>query len=60
VKEVMIVPTYEYRCLDCDHKFIEVLTVSEHEKHKAKCPKCKSEKVEQVFSDFYAKTSRKA
>jgi len=54
------VPTYEYRCQDCGHKFVEVLSLSEHEKHKPQCPKCKSRKVEQVFGEFYAKTSRKA
>lgn len=53
-------PTYEYRCKDCGHHFVEVLTVSEHDKYKPQCPKCKSEKVEQMISSFFAKTSRKA
>jgi putative FmdB family regulatory protein len=53
-------PTYEYRCKDCDHHFIEVLTVSDHDKQKPRCPKCKSENIEQQFSPFFAKTSKKS
>ncbi|MDZ7292711.1 MAG: zinc ribbon domain-containing protein [candidate division KSB1 bacterium] len=53
-------PTYEYRCKDCGHQFVEVLRVSEHDKFKPQCPKCKSENVEQLLSNFFAKTSRKA
>jgi putative FmdB family regulatory protein len=53
-------PAYEYRCKDCGHKFIEVLRIKEHDEFKPQCPKCKSAKVEQMISDFFAKTSRKA
>ncbi len=33
-----IMPTYEYRCLQCNHKFSLVQTVAERDKAKAACP----------------------
>ncbi len=52
-------PTYEYYCKKCDQKFSEVLTMSEHDQRKVKCPKCKSSEVERIFSSFIAKTASK-
>ena len=53
-------PTYEYRCAKCGKKFERHENVKEHEKHHARCPKCGSKRVAQVFSAFYAKTSKKS
>jgi len=53
-------PTYEYQCKACGHRFVEYLTVAEHDAYKPKCPECKSKKVVQVLSAFFAKTSRKS
>jgi putative FmdB family regulatory protein len=53
-------PTYEYRCADCNKKFSTFLTISEHEKKKVTCPKCKSTRVIQQFSNFFAVTSSKS
>ncbi len=53
-------PTYEYECLNCKKKFTLIQSISEHEKGKASCPKCKSAKVKQIISAFTAKTSRKS
>lgn len=53
-------PTYEYECLDCKKKFTVVQSVSEHDKGKTSCPKCKSTKVKQSISLFTTKTSRKS
>ena len=53
-------PTYEYECLDCKKKFSVILSISEHEKNKASCPKCKGKKVKQSISTFTTKTSRKS
>ena len=53
-------PTYEYRCGDCGHEFTTVLRISEHDKAKKQCPKCKSDNVEQAFSTVFVKTSRKS
>lgn len=53
-------PTYEYRCKNCGHEFAEVLRISEHDRYKPRCPKCKSEKIQQLVSSFFAKTSNKS
>lgn len=51
---------YEYRCTACDHVFSVFHAVEAHGKTVVTCPKCKSAKVAQVFSGFYAKTVRKS
>jgi putative FmdB family regulatory protein len=52
-------PTYDYRCSACGHQFELVERLSQHQAvHK--CPKCGSDKVEHVMTQFYAKTSRKS
>ncbi|MBN2283551.1 MAG: zinc ribbon domain-containing protein [Deltaproteobacteria bacterium] len=53
-------PTYEYQCSDCKKNFTLIQSISEHEKKKASCPRCKSKKVKQLVSVFNAKTSRKS
>jgi len=53
-------PTYEYACQKCGHTFQKVLKISEHGERKIKCPECKSTRVEQVFSSYFVKTSRKS
>ena len=52
-------PTYEYRCRDCENVFDQVEPLSEHGARAPKCPKCKSRNVEQVLTSFFAKTSHK-
>jgi len=53
-------PTYNYVCEKCDHKFEARLTVEEHDKHKVTCPKCHSNKVQQLPGSFFAITSKKS
>jgi putative FmdB family regulatory protein len=53
-------PTYEYRCLECHHVFDRAEPLAEHGQRRQECPKCKSKKVEQVFTSFFAKTSHKS
>lgn len=53
-------PTYEYVCLGCNHEFSVIQSISEHEKAKVACPKCKSKKVKQQVSAFQVKTSKKS
>ncbi len=53
-------PTYEYRCSACGHEFVEVHTITAHEKAKPVCPECKSKKVERCYSSFFAKTRKKS
>jgi putative FmdB family regulatory protein len=53
-------PTYDYKCRDCNKKFSLVLTVEVHDKKKVKCPSCQSRKVDQQLAAFYAVTSKKS
>jgi putative FmdB family regulatory protein len=53
-------PTYEYLCRKCRKKFALRMSVSEHDKKKVRCPKCKSNQVEQQFNSFFAVTSKKS
>ncbi len=53
-------PTYEYRCEDCQHGFTVLLSIKEHDTARPQCPACKSQRVEQVLSTVSVKTSRKA
>ncbi len=53
-------PVYEFRCISCKKKFEVVKSLKEMEKSKTKCPKCKSVKVERIWSQVYAVTSKKS
>jgi len=58
--EESTMPTYEYRCANCGKRFSVVESISKHEASRRKCPKCKSVKVSQVLSQFFAKTGKKS
>ena len=53
-------PTYEYRCRECEHVFDRVEPLSEHGGKSPQCPSCKSRNVQQVLTPFFAKTSQKS
>ena len=53
-------PTYMYRCKECRKTFERVLTISEHDRTRPACPKCKSRKVEQCITGFHAVTKKKS
>ena len=54
-------PTYDFRCGKCKKDFTVTMTLKEREKKKVKCPSCKSaQKVEPIFTSFFAKTSKKS
>jgi putative FmdB family regulatory protein len=53
-------PSYEYACKACKKTFTLILTMSEHDKKRVACPKCKSKKVEQQFGSFFTVTSKKS
>jgi putative FmdB family regulatory protein len=53
-------PTYEYQCQKCKELFSVVLSMSEHDQAKIVCPACHGRKVNQQYSVFYAKTSKKS
>jgi putative FmdB family regulatory protein len=53
-------PTYEYRCLECGHRFERTERMSQHGTRTPSCPKCRTAKVAVALSPFFAKTSRKS
>jgi putative FmdB family regulatory protein len=53
-------PVYEYRCLECEQVFERVEPLAEHGEKAPRCPNCKSKKVQQVLTSFFAKTSHKS
>lgn len=55
--------TYEYRCQGCGKQFTQQERISEHGLQGSthpRCPECNSDKVEQVHSSIYVKTSKKS
>jgi len=55
-----IMPEYEYRCEGCKHVFSIYRRISDRERSKPSCPKCKGKKTQQQISSFNVKTSRKS
>ena len=53
-------PRYQYRCQDCKKEFERPEHMREHEEAHPTCPECGGDRVEQVFTSFFAKTSRKS
>jgi putative FmdB family regulatory protein len=53
-------PTYDYVCLACNKKFSERMTIADHGKRKAKCPKCGGKKLRQRVEAFFAITAKKS
>lgn len=52
---------YEFVCEDCEKTFTVSERISKHEGHEhPKCPACGSKKTHQLFTAFFAKTSRKS
>lgn len=48
-------PTYDFRCADCGHRFTKMVSISE--KDKVTCPACQGQKVEQLFTGCQVRTS---
>jgi len=53
-------PTYEFVCEKCNKPFVLIMTVSEHEEGKFRCPDCRSTKVKQQIASFQTVTSKKS
>jgi putative FmdB family regulatory protein len=60
IEEEKHMPIYDYRCDNCAKTFSVTLSMAEHDKGKIACPGCKDDKVVQLYSTFYAKTSKKS
>lgn len=53
-------PTYEFVCEKCNKTFTLTMRISEYEKKKIHCPKCKGKKTKQLISSFQTVTSKKS
>jgi len=53
-------PTYEYQCDKCRHRFAVTEPMSKHGARAPACPRCKSRSTRQLTSAFFAKTIRKS
>lgn len=53
-------PRYQYRCEECDHEFVRPEHIEDHDTARPQCQACGGHKVRQVFTTFFAKTSRKS
>ena len=53
-------PTYEFYCEKCNNEFSLIMSISEYERKKIRCPKCKSTRVKQQISSFQVVTSKKS
>jgi putative FmdB family regulatory protein len=53
-------PGYDFVCEKCKKKFSLTMSVSDYEKKKFQCPKCKSTEVKQRISSFRIITSKKS
>ena len=59
-KRLGTMPTYEYECNECLAHFERVESIATHGRKRPTCPKCKSRRVTQVLSSFFAKTVKKS
>ncbi len=53
-------PRYEFLCEKCKKPFELTMAISEREKAKPACPKCKGKKVVPQFAAFMAQTKKKS
>ena len=53
-------PMYEFECKKCGHQFEKVMSMTEHDEEKVRCPKCESEEVKHLIESVYVTTSKKS
>jgi putative FmdB family regulatory protein len=53
-------PHYEFICEKCRKPFELIMTISEREKAKPTCPRCKGSRVAPQLSGFMVQTSKKS
>ncbi len=53
-------PVYDYRCKECEHEFVIIESLEEHETSKPACPECGSTEVERVISGVNVQTAKKS
>jgi len=55
-------PVYDYRCNECNHEFIVIESLLEHEEHQGiepQCPECDSKNVERRITSVNIQTAKK-
>ncbi|MDI6601536.1 MAG: zinc ribbon domain-containing protein [Thermoanaerobacteraceae bacterium] len=45
-------PSYDFICKSCGHRFSEMTSIKEKEEGKVKCPACGSKNISQIFRSF--------
>jgi putative FmdB family regulatory protein len=53
-------PLYEYYCEKCKGEVTIPMTISQHDKGAAACPKCGSTQIRQLVGTIFTQTSRKS
>ena len=53
-------PVYEFTCRACKKKFTVLKPITEFDSKTVACPKCKSKKVNRLWSTIFVKTSKKS
>jgi putative FmdB family regulatory protein len=53
-------PRYEFLCEKCQKPFELTMTISEQEKGKVRCPRCKSTRVVPQLGGFMGQTAKKS
>jgi putative FmdB family regulatory protein len=53
-------PQYEYFCDSCNKEVTLAMSMSEHDKGGAACPKCGGRGLRPLVGTFFSKTSRKS
>ncbi|MCB1678985.1 MAG: zinc ribbon domain-containing protein [Halioglobus sp.] len=53
-------PVYEFKCKKCGNRFELAESISQHDKHREKCPACGSRSLQNVVSSVSVKTSKKS
>ena len=56
---VISMPTYEYRCKDCNHKFEKILIYQEYERAAVSCPSCGASDPERIIRPVRISRSEK-
>ena len=52
--------TYEYHCRVCDEEFTRTEHISEHADSHPACPRCGSDRVQQLLRSVNVQTSKKS
>ena len=53
-------PLYEYFCETCQREVTMSMSISEHDKGGATCPRCHGKDLRPLLGPFFSKTSRKS